>query len=52
MNLEEALVLIKELKPKRAYLTHISHRLGFHAEVSKQLPDNVFLSYDGLVVEN
>ena len=51
MNLAEALVLIKELKPKKAYLTHISHMLGFHAEVSKQLPKNVFLAYDGLKVE-
>tara|TARA_B100000809_G_scaffold95005_1_gene93652 strand:- start:9652 stop:10503 length:852 start_codon:yes stop_codon:yes gene_type:complete len=51
MNLKEALILIKELKPKKAYLTHISHRLGFHEEISKQLPDNVFLGYDGLVVE-
>ena len=50
MNLEEALSLIKELNPQKAYITHISHRLGFHKEVSKQLPKNVFLAYDGLVV--
>lgn len=47
-NLQEALDLIKELKPKKAYLTHISYKLGFHAEVSKLLPKNVFLAYDGL----
>jgi len=47
-NLQEALDLIKQLQPKRAYLTHISHKLGFHAEVSKLLPENVFLAYDGL----
>jgi phosphoribosyl 1,2-cyclic phosphate phosphodiesterase len=47
-NLEEALEFIERLKPKRAYLTHISHRLGFHARVSKDLPDHVFLAYDGL----
>lgn len=50
-NLEEALELIEELKPKKAYLTHISELLGFHAEVEKELPEHVFLSYDGLVVE-
>jgi phosphoribosyl 1,2-cyclic phosphate phosphodiesterase len=50
MNLEEALELIKELNPKNAYFTHISHRLGFHEEITKQLPENVFLAYDGLVV--
>lgn len=49
-NLEEALAFIKEVQPKRCYLTHISHRLGFHKEVSEQLPDNVFLSYDGLEI--
>ena len=49
--LDEALEVIKELKPKRAYLTHISHLLGFHEEVQKQLPDNVFLSYDGLELD-
>ncbi len=51
MNLEEALNLIEELKPKKAYLTHISHYLGFHAEVEKILPENVFLAYDELVLE-
>lgn len=48
INLAEALALIEEFQPKKAYLTHISHMLGFHAEVSKQLPKNVFLAYDGL----
>ncbi|WP_196888549.1 MBL fold metallo-hydrolase [Aureivirga sp. CE67] len=51
LNLEEALEIIKEVKPERAYLTHISHKLGFHEEVEKELPENVFLAYDGLEVE-
>jgi phosphoribosyl 1,2-cyclic phosphate phosphodiesterase len=51
LNLEEALDLIAELKPKKAYLTHISQYLGFHAEIEKVLPKNVFLAYDGLVVK-
>ena len=50
-NLEEALAFVDELKPKRTYFTHISHRLGFHDEVQKNLPKNVFLSYDGLQIE-
>ena len=50
-NLDEALEFIDELKPKKAYLTHISHRLGFHEKVSKILPSHVFLSYDGLSLE-
>jgi len=51
LNLEEALALIEELKPKKTYLTHISQDLGFHAEVEKKLPKNVFLAYDELVFE-
>lgn len=51
LNLEEALRIIDELKPKKTYLTHISHHLGFHAEVEKTLPENVFLAYDELVLE-
>ena len=51
LNLDEALVLINKLKPKKTYLTHISHHLGFHAEVEKTLPKNVFLAYDELVLE-
>jgi phosphoribosyl 1,2-cyclic phosphate phosphodiesterase len=47
-SLSEALDLIDELKPKKAYLTHISHYLGMHNEVSKELPRNVALGYDGL----
>lgn len=49
-NLEEALSFIEEIQPERAYLTHISHLLGFHAEIEKQLPDNVFLAYDNLKI--
>jgi phosphoribosyl 1,2-cyclic phosphate phosphodiesterase len=49
-NLEEALAFIKCVKPKRAYLTHISHLLGFHDDVQQKLPDNVFLAYDNLQI--
>ena len=47
-NLKQSLALIKELKPKKAYLTHISHEMGLHDEVMRDLPENVFLSYDNL----
>ena len=50
-NLKEALALIRELKPKKAYLTHISHNLGFHKEVTSELPENVDLAFDGLKIE-
>lgn len=51
-NLEEALNFIEELQPKKAYLTHISNRMGFHEVISKELPSNVFLAYDGLIINN
>jgi phosphoribosyl 1,2-cyclic phosphate phosphodiesterase len=50
-TLSEALSLINEIKPQAAYLTHISHQMGLHNEIQKELPDNVFLAYDGLKVE-
>ncbi len=50
-TLAEALELIEEIKPEKAYLTHISHQLGLHEEVSEELPDNVFLAYDGLKLD-
>ncbi|CAN5198800.1 MBL fold metallo-hydrolase [soil metagenome] len=50
-TLQQALELIRELKPERAYLTHLSHQMGKHEEVSKELPENVFIAYDGLRLE-
>ncbi|MCL2098100.1 MAG: MBL fold metallo-hydrolase [Bacteroidales bacterium] len=49
-SLEEALTFINEMKPRRAYITHISHRLEQYAELQLRLPQNVFLAYDGLIV--
>ena len=49
-NLEEAITLIKELNPEKAYIVHISHQLGLHSEVSKLLPSNIELAYDGLKI--
>ncbi|MFH2094628.1 MAG: MBL fold metallo-hydrolase [Bacteroidota bacterium] len=50
-NLEEALEVIAKLKPGKAYLNHISHMMGLHAEVERLLPANVLLAYDGLKLE-
>lgn len=50
LNLQEALDLVEEIKPKRAYFTHISHLMGFHAEVEARLPENVHLAYDTLKI--
>ncbi|MDQ4142043.1 MAG: MBL fold metallo-hydrolase [Bacteroidota bacterium] len=50
-SLNEAIELLEELQPKKAYLTHISHLLGLHHEVEAELPDYIRLAYDGLKVE-
>jgi len=47
-NLEEALNLIAEVQPKRAFLTHISHLMGPTEMAEKLLPENVAFAYDGL----
>ena len=49
-NLEEALLFIKKVNPEKAYLTHISHLLGFHENVQQMLPENVYLAYDNLQI--
>lgn len=49
-NLEEALAFIEKVNPEKAFLTHISHLLGFHDEVEKELPENVHLAYDNLTI--
>jgi phosphoribosyl 1,2-cyclic phosphate phosphodiesterase len=51
LNLEEALEIIKEVRPERAYLTHLSHRFGTHSEIEKTLPEKVFAACDGLVID-
>ena len=50
--LQEALDFIKLVKPQKAFITHISHLMGFHEEVQKQLPENVFLAYDNLIINS
>ena len=49
-SLQEALDFITLVQPKKTYLTHISHIFGFHEEIQKTLPENVFLAYDNLEI--
>lgn len=51
MNLEQALEFMDDMKPERGYFTHISHLLGTHESVEQELPANIRLAYDGLIVE-
>lgn len=50
-TLAQAVEIVQELKPEKAYFTHISHTMGLHSEVSKELPAGIELGYDGLVIE-
>lgn len=49
-SLNEALDLVREVSPRKAYITHIGHQMGKHAEVCRELPVNVTLAWDGLEV--
>jgi phosphoribosyl 1,2-cyclic phosphate phosphodiesterase len=51
LTLDEAVSILKYLKPERAYLTHISHQLGLHEAVERELPSFIHLAYDGLVLD-
>ncbi|MDR0753861.1 MAG: MBL fold metallo-hydrolase [Prevotellaceae bacterium] len=48
--LSDALAIIDKLKPKHAYLTHISHQLDLHSVLEKELPANVSAAFDGLSI--
>lgn len=50
-TLEEALAFIDDIKPQRAYLTHISHRFGKHEYIEDLLPAHVYAAYDRLTIE-
>ena len=50
INLDQALRIIEELKPKKSFLTHIAPDMGMHEDTQKLLPKNVFLAYDMLEV--
>ncbi|MEO8861694.1 MAG: MBL fold metallo-hydrolase [Ginsengibacter sp.] len=50
-NLQEAVATVDELKIPNAYFTHMSHQLGTHEEISKELLPNRKLAWDGLTLE-
>jgi phosphoribosyl 1,2-cyclic phosphate phosphodiesterase len=50
MNCDESVAMINILKPRRAYLTHISHNFGLHQKENARLPDGIQLAYDGLTL--
>lgn len=50
-TLEEAIAFANEIGAEKTYFTHISHRLGRHEDISKDLPIGIELAYDGLKLD-
>jgi len=50
-NLREAIDFVREISPKRAFITHISHQMGLYEQVAAELPTDIMLAYDGLSLE-
>ena len=51
-TLDEAVTFIESIGAKTGYLTHLSHLMGFHDDISTELPDHIKVAYDGLVVHD
>ena len=49
-TLDEAIELSQQLKIPQAYFTHISHQLGLHNEINRELPPGIQLAFDGLKI--
>ena len=43
--------LSEKINPKKTYFSHMSHEMGIHAEIEKELPANRYFAYDGLEIE-
>ncbi|MFD2036755.1 MBL fold metallo-hydrolase [Belliella marina] len=50
-TLDEAIQMVEKIQPEKAYFTHISHKLGTHAEVEAKLPEHIKLAFDGLKID-
>ncbi len=50
-SLKEAIDFIREISPRKAFITHISHQMGLHKDVSEELPPGIMLGYDGLSLD-
>lgn len=50
-SVEEAVEIINEVRPQRAYLTHMSHQIGLHALSPERVAEGVELAYDELEIE-
>ena len=50
-SVPEVIKLVDELRPKKAYLTHLSHQIGLHRDIQEKLPANLSAAYDGLSLD-
>ncbi|MCW5909097.1 MAG: MBL fold metallo-hydrolase [Chitinophagales bacterium] len=50
LTVEEALEVVRDVKPRKTFFTHMSHQFGLHAEMEKSLPDNIAPAHDGLKI--
>jgi phosphoribosyl 1,2-cyclic phosphate phosphodiesterase len=46
----ETIRVIEEIRPEKAYLTHLSHQAGLHNEIIDRLPEGIEPGYDGLMI--
>jgi phosphoribosyl 1,2-cyclic phosphate phosphodiesterase len=51
LSLDESVAIATKINAKTTYFTHISHHMGLHSEVEKELPENIQLGYDGLRIQ-
>lgn len=49
--LQEAVEVLSKLQPEYGFITHMSHFIGLHEEISEKLPPFIRPAYDGLIVE-
>lgn len=50
-SLREAIDFTREISPRKAFITHISHQMGLHSIVNQELPQGIVLAYDGMSFE-
>lgn len=51
LTFDEAIAMAEKIGAEQTYFTHISHNLGLHEEISKELPSTIKLAYDGLTID-
>ena len=49
-TLQQAIEVAQKVKADKTYFTHLSHKMGLHAEVSKMLPENIHFAIDGFSI--